>query len=170
MKRSNTSWDRRRHRELGRRKEVARYAYVRRSEEKRLLDFLGGSIFSSFKNRLTSIGSPVGGVDHLSTAFTKPCSIHRINMLSRCQTPVVQMARGPTGISVFEASSGNSFSGSWLDADEVSKLCRWRSDCIRIRLAITTSVKTRSPTMISSWSRIGDRNEEKYLRMPVMHE
>lgn len=148
-------------------------AHPRRSRDDkatRHLDFLGGSIFSSFKNGLTSIGSPVGGVDHLSTVFIKRRSIHRISMFSRSQTPVVQMARGPAGISALGASSRDSFSASWLGVGEMRRFCRWRSDCICIRLARTISVKTRSPTIISSWSRIGDRSEEKYFRMAVMHE
>jgi len=129
------------------------------SKATRMLDFLGGSISCSFfKNRLTSIGSPVGGVDHRSTILTKPRSIHRMSMLSRSQTPVVQMARGPAVLSRLGASTIAAFSTfSLVDAnEEPRRVCCFRIDCIRIRLAIRTSVKMRSPTMISSWSRIGD--------------
>ena len=42
--------------------------------------------------------------------------------------------------------------------------------CRDIRLAMTTSVKIRSPTMISSWSQIGGWREEKYERIAVIHE
>lgn len=69
-----------------------------------------------------------------STILTSPRSIHRITILSLCQTPVVQIANGP--ISSFP--------------------------CLRfIRLAMTTSVIIRSPTTMSSWSEIGFSREEK---------
>jgi hypothetical protein len=95
-------------------------------------------------------------------------------MLSLSHTPVVHTDKGPKGCGVpvaedsFSAVKGPSFSKSRGKAVPSNPFCGrfWR----RIRLARTTSVKIRSPTMISSWSRMGEGREEKYERIAVIHE
>ena len=97
-------------------------------------------------------------------------------MLSLSHTPVVHIDSGPKGCGAavaspkdsFSAVEGPSFSESRGRVVPGDPFCErfWR----RIRLARTTSVKIRSPTMISSRSRMGDGREEKYERIAVIHE
>ena len=97
-------------------------------------------------------------------------------MLSLSHTPVVHTDKGPKGCGVPVASPNDSFSGVEEPSFSESRGRAVPSNpfcgrfCKRIRLARTTSVKIRSPTMISSRSRMGEGREEKYERIAVMHE
>lgn len=77
------------------------------------------------------------------TTLNRRFSAHRIIMLSFCQTPSVQIERGPPIL----ARAGASLE------DEAKPE--------RILFAMTTSVNIRSPTTTSSSSGIGTRRDEK---------
>ena len=124
--------------------------------------FLGSGFM---KNGLVSIGSPAGGVDQRWTNLTSPCSSHLITMVSLSHTPVVHTDKGPRGCNAPVALPMGPFA-----VVKVSSFSFCGRLCRRIRLARTTSVKIRSPTMISSRSLIGEWREEKYERMAVIHE
>jgi len=103
--------------------------------------FVGSGSGGVLMNDVVSIASE-GAEMLFVTAFTNPCSIYRINMLSRFQTPVVHMARGPGGI-IHSPLPAPVFS-------TILSLAKRRIAWERIRFASTTSVNIRSPTTISS--------------------
>ena len=134
------------------------------------MPFWGFRLSEDFKK---SIGSQRGGADQRWTNLISPCSIHLITMLSLSHTPVVHIDKGPQGCEAPITSSpigflSVSFSESRDRAIPSGPL--YGRFCRHIGLARTTWVKIRSPTMISSWSRIEGWREEKYERIAVIHE
>ena len=102
---------------------------------------------------------------HLSTPRSIPFSSARSTSASRFHKPSVSTASGPTLSGRASSSSLPSpFSTSgalWASGGGLRRV---------MRLAITTSVSSRSPTMMSSSSRIGRGRDAKYARMLLMHE
>jgi len=131
--------------------------------------FTGASTgLTSFTNLLVSTSSRDVGVDHFSTAFTRLFSRYLMNIASLYHTPVVHTASGPFGRGTPSAIPAVSFSvwtvPSFSKAQE-SVVERnpldWDWQAFRMRLAMTTSVKIRSPTTMSSSSRKGFLRVEK---------
>lgn len=126
------------------------------------------------RNATPSIGSAKGDFDHRLTAFTKHLSNHRMTIDSRSHTPVVQIDKGPFGVTLIPMDSFSVVtvpSFSYAQDRVIPKSPEEELFLLRrIRFASTTSVKTRSPIITSSSSRIGCRREEKYVLMAVIHE
>lgn len=98
---------------------------------------------SSLMNMLVPTEDAAPCLAHFRTTSNKRFSAHRIIMLSFCQTPSVQIARGPP---ILERA------GVSLEYEAKPE---------RIRFVMTTSVNIRSPTITSSSSEIGTRRDEK---------
>jgi hypothetical protein len=97
---------------------------------------------------------------HFKTRSKVFFSRNRIAIDSFCHTPVVHTGSGPC--------LGTAVVSSLCREDSLRRACIQSSSCIR--LAMTTSVKIRSPTTRSSWSCMGCGSERKYPRIDEMQE
>lgn len=128
---------------------------------------LGGSGGSSFTALLTSHApSSFGGARiHLWTVSSSFFSPQRITIASRSHTDVVHIASGPLCFGLFSLAQASALE------DALSGTGRfWTFALRRMRLAIVTSVKSRSPTIMSASSGIGVGRDAKYLRMAAIQE